>query len=112
MLYITYEAVREGVPRTEVCDAKVWDKLDGTKEVMSNNCKFVVESVDDKDDDKAEAEDGAEDGAEAEGKEKLQLMGGFKRLDHHSEEARSAAVEYAREALGMVGLYKLNPVDP
>ena len=46
MVYVTYEAVRQGIPTTEVCDAKVWHKLDDTHEVMSNTCKFVVESVD------------------------------------------------------------------
>ena len=45
MVYVTYEAVRQGIPKTEVCDAKVWHKLDDTHEVMSNTCKFVVESV-------------------------------------------------------------------
>ena len=89
MLYITYEALTPGVARTEVCDAKVWHKLDNTHEVLSNKCAFVVESADDEDRDAGVAED--------------RLMGGFRTLDHRSSEARSAAVEYARSALGMGG---------
>jgi len=77
MLYITYEAVRPGVPRTEVCVAKVWHKLDGSHDVMSNTCKFTVESV---------AGAGAGAGkAGGEGPEPVRLMGGFHTLDHNSE---------------------------
>mmetsp|Transcript_12149 Transcript_12149/g.29426 ORF Transcript_12149/g.29426 Transcript_12149/m.29426 type:complete len:272 (-) Transcript_12149:660-1475(-) len=95
MMYITYEAVRNGVTRTEVCAAKVWHKLDDTLEVMSNSCTFSVVSVD-------AATYGGGAGAEQQ-HDRLQLMGGFKTLDPDSEEARSAAVAYARGALGLDG---------
>lgn len=94
MLYITYEAVREGVPRTEVCDAKVWHKLDDTRQVMSNSCTFVVVSVNDYGEGNGKRE-------EAAGEAGPRLTGGFQELDHHSQEARSAAAEYAIQALGM-----------
>jgi hypothetical protein len=47
MLHITYEAVRPGVPRTEVCLAKVWQKLDGThgRTVQVDSIKTRVESA-------------------------------------------------------------------
>ena len=103
MVYVTYEAVRDGVPRTDVCDAKVWHKIDDSHEVMSNTCKWVVESVEG-DATGTTTEDGAKgEGGGDDGKERLRLMGGFRALDHTSEEARSAAVEYARQALGMGG---------
>jgi len=109
MLYITYEAVRAGVPSTELCVAKVWHKLDRSYDVMANTCKFTVEAVDppppvtetegDKGGDGEEG-DGAGAGG-AGGAEGKLLMGGYKPLDHHSQEARSAAVQYARLALGL-----------
>jgi len=81
MLFIKYETTRDGTTETSLCESKVWDKLDGTREVVESKCHFTVEAV---------------TTPVLNQEQDTGMVGGFRPIDHHTAEVRSVAVEYIR----------------